>query len=165
MPNISELIVILLICLLVFGANRLPQIGDGIGKAIKNFKRGMNTDDDIEVTPKAAKRVAANATGGKLDVDEAQDAEIVERCVYALVNEGARIVEEGIAARASDIDMIYLTGYGFPMFRGGPMLYADEMGLYNVARRMQAFAASSGDAFWEPAPLIAKLVAEGKSLT
>ena len=93
------------------------------------------------------------------------DAEIVERCVYALVNEGARIVEEGIAARASDIDMIYLTGYGFPMFRGGPMLYADEMGLYNVARRMQAFAASSGDAFWEPAPLIAKRVAEGKSLT
>ncbi|MBI5901006.1 MAG: enoyl-CoA hydratase/isomerase family protein [Rhodocyclales bacterium] len=93
------------------------------------------------------------------------DAEIVERCIYALVNEGARIVEEGIAARASDIDMIYLTGYGFPMFRGGPMLYADEMGLYNVARRMQAFAASSGDAFWEPAPLIARLVAEGKSLT
>jgi 3-hydroxyacyl-CoA dehydrogenase len=62
------------------------------------------------------------------------DAEIVERCIYALVNEGARIVEEGIAARASDIDMIYLTGYGFPMFRGGPMLYADEVGLYNVAR-------------------------------
>ncbi|MBI5108344.1 MAG: enoyl-CoA hydratase/isomerase family protein [Rhodocyclales bacterium] len=93
------------------------------------------------------------------------DAEIVERCIYALVNEGARIVEEGIAARASDIDMIYLTGYGFPMFRGGPMLYADEMGLYNVARRMQAFAASSGDAFWEPAPLIAKRVAEGRSLT
>jgi 3-hydroxyacyl-CoA dehydrogenase len=93
------------------------------------------------------------------------DAEIVERCVYALVNEGARIVEEGIAARASDIDMIYLTGYGFPMFRGGPMLYADEMGLYNVARRMQAFAASSGDTFWEPAPLIAKRVAEGRSLT
>jgi 3-hydroxyacyl-CoA dehydrogenase len=84
------------------------------------------------------------------------DAEIVERCIYALVNEGARIVEEGIAARASDIDMIYLTGYGFPMFRGGPMLYADEVGLYNVARRMQEFAASSGDAFWEPAPLIAK---------
>jgi 3-hydroxyacyl-CoA dehydrogenase len=92
------------------------------------------------------------------------DAEIVERCIYALVNEGARIVEEGIAARASDIDMIYLTGYGFPMFRGGPMLYADEVGLYNVARRMQAFAASSGDAFWEPAPLIAKLAAENKPL-
>ena len=93
------------------------------------------------------------------------DKEIVERCIYALINEGARILEEGIAARASDIDMVYLTGYGFPMHRGGPMLYADQVGLYNVARRMQAFAASSGDAFWEPAPLIAKLVAEGKSLT
>ncbi len=93
------------------------------------------------------------------------DAEIVERCIYALVNEGARILEEGIAARASDIDMVYLTGYGFPMHRGGPMLYADQSGLYNVARRMKEFAATSGDAFWEPAPLIAKLVAEGKSLT
>ena len=93
------------------------------------------------------------------------DAEIVQRCIYALVNEGARILEEGIAARASDIDMIYLTGYGFPLFRGGPMLYADEVGLYNVARTMTEFAASSGDAFWEPAPLIAKRVAEGKSLT
>jgi 3-hydroxyacyl-CoA dehydrogenase len=93
------------------------------------------------------------------------DAEIVQRCIFALVNEGARILEEGIAARASDIDMIYLTGYGFPLFRGGPMLYADEVGLYNVARTMQEFAATSGDAFWEPAPLIAKRVAEGKSLT
>ena len=62
------------------------------------------------------------------------DEEIVQRCIYALVNEGARILEEGIAARASDIDMIYLTGYGFPLHRGGPMLYADEVGLYNVAR-------------------------------
>ncbi|MDP1982777.1 MAG: 3-hydroxyacyl-CoA dehydrogenase family protein, partial [Sulfuritalea sp.] len=93
------------------------------------------------------------------------DAEIVQRCIYALVNEGARILEEGIAARASDIDMIYLTGYGFPLFRGGPMLYADEVGLYNVARSMKEFAAASGDSFWEPAPLIAKRVAEGKALT
>jgi 3-hydroxyacyl-CoA dehydrogenase len=91
--------------------------------------------------------------------------EIVERCVYALVNEGARLLEEGIAARASDIDMVYLTGYGFPMHRGGPMLYADEVGLYNVARRMREFAVTSGDKFWEPAPLIARLPADGKSLT
>jgi 3-hydroxyacyl-CoA dehydrogenase len=93
------------------------------------------------------------------------NAEIVERCVYALINEGARILEEGIAARASDIDMVYLTGYGFPMHRGGPMLYADQVGLYNVARRMQAFATASGDDFWQPAPLIAQLAAAGKSLT
>ncbi len=93
------------------------------------------------------------------------DTEIVQRCVYALINEGARILDEGIAARASDIDMIYLTGYGFPLFRGGPMLYADEVGLYNVARSMKEFAATSGDPFWEPAPLIARRVAEGKALT
>ena len=93
------------------------------------------------------------------------DDEIVQRCVYALINEGARILDEGIAARASDIDTIYLAGYGFPLFRGGPMLYADEVGLYNVARSMKEFASSSGDPFWEPAPLIARRVAEGKPLT
>jgi len=92
------------------------------------------------------------------------DEEIVQRCVYALVNEGARILDEGIAARASDIDMIYLTGYGFPMHRGGPMRYADEIGLYSVARTMREFAAG-GDPFWEPAPLISRLVASGKTLT
>ena len=91
--------------------------------------------------------------------------EIVERCVYALVNEGARILEEGIAQRASDIDMVYLTGYGFPLHRGGPMLYADIVGLYNVVRAAEKFAANPhGDAaFWQPAPLLAKLAAEGKT--
>jgi 3-hydroxyacyl-CoA dehydrogenase len=93
------------------------------------------------------------------------DTEIVERCVYALVNEGARLLEEGIALRASDIDVVYLSGYGFPAYRGGPMLYADEVGLYKVARRMKEFAASSGDDFWDPAPLIAQRIAEGKTLT
>jgi 3-hydroxyacyl-CoA dehydrogenase len=63
------------------------------------------------------------------------DQEIVERLVYSLVNEGARILEEGIALRASDIDMVYLTGYGFPLFRGGPMFYADTVGLPNVLAR------------------------------
>jgi 3-hydroxyacyl-CoA dehydrogenase len=93
------------------------------------------------------------------------DDEIVHRLVFALVNEGAKILEEGIAIRASDIDMIYLTGYGFPLFRGGPMLYADACGLYNVVNRMNDFAANPhGDpAFWAPAPLLAKLAAEGKS--
>ena len=70
------------------------------------------------------------------------DDEIVERCIYALVNEGARILEEGIAQRASDIDIVYLTGYGFPLYRGGPMLYADMVGLYNVVRSIERFAAS-----------------------
>jgi 3-hydroxyacyl-CoA dehydrogenase len=93
------------------------------------------------------------------------DLEIVERCIYALVNEGARIVEDGIALRASDIDIVYLTGYGFPLYRGGPMHYADTVGLFNVIRAMRRFAASGrGDpSFWQPAPLLARLAAEGKT--
>ncbi|MBI3147543.1 MAG: enoyl-CoA hydratase/isomerase family protein [Betaproteobacteria bacterium] len=92
------------------------------------------------------------------------DEEIVERCVLALVNEGARLLDEGIAQRASDIDMVYLTGYGFPLHRGGPMLYADQLGLFNVVRSMRRLAAESGDPFWQPAPLLARLAAEGKAL-
>ena len=90
--------------------------------------------------------------------------EIVQRCVYALVNEGARLLEEGIAQRASDIDMVYLTGYGFPVFRGGPMHYAEEVGLANVVRDMEPFAANphTEPGFWQPAPLLARYAAEGK---
>ena len=93
------------------------------------------------------------------------DDEIVERCVYALVNEGARIVEDGIAQRAADIDIVYLTGYGFPLYRGGPMFYADTVGLYNVVRSIERFAAQpGGDAvFWQPAPLLARLAADNKT--
>jgi len=90
--------------------------------------------------------------------------EIVHRLIFALVNEGSAILQEGISSRASDIDMVYLTGYGFPLHRGGPMLYADEVGLYNVVDSMKRFAANPhGDpAFWKPAPLRAKLASEGK---
>jgi 3-hydroxyacyl-CoA dehydrogenase len=93
------------------------------------------------------------------------DDEIVERCILALVNEGAKILEEGIAQRASDIDVVYLTGYGFPPWRGGPMHYADSLGLYNVVRAMRRLSKNPhGDpAAWEPAPLLAKLAAEGTS--
>ncbi|MEO6973589.1 MAG: 3-hydroxyacyl-CoA dehydrogenase NAD-binding domain-containing protein [Rhodoferax sp.] len=93
------------------------------------------------------------------------DEEIVQRLVYSLVNEAARILEEGIASKASDIDMVYLTGYGFPLWRGGPMLYADQVGLFNVVQSMHRFAQNPLDdaRFWQPAPLLAKLVAEGKT--
>jgi 3-hydroxyacyl-CoA dehydrogenase len=95
------------------------------------------------------------------------DEEIVQRLVFALVNEAAKILEEGIASRASDIDMVYLTGYGFPLHRGGPMCYADTVGLYNVVQAMKRFAQNPDDdpAFWQPAPLLARLVAEGKSFS
>ncbi|MEO6410475.1 MAG: 3-hydroxyacyl-CoA dehydrogenase NAD-binding domain-containing protein [Burkholderiaceae bacterium] len=109
-----------------------------------------------------AHRASLGAPARRID-----DEEIVHRLVYALVNEGAKIVDEGIALRASDIDMVYLTGYGFPLQRGGPMCYADTVGLYNVVAAMRRFAANPRDdaAFWNPAPLLARLAAEGKTFT
>ncbi len=93
------------------------------------------------------------------------DEEIVQRLVYSLVNEAAHILEEGIASKASDIDMVYLMGYGFPIYRGGPMLYADQVGLFNVVQAMNRFAKNPQDdaSFWKPAPLLARLAAEGKT--
>ena len=93
------------------------------------------------------------------------DDEIVQRLVFSLVNEAAHILEEGIASRASDIDMVYLTGYGFPIHRGGPMLYADQVGLFNVVQAMKRFQKNPRDdaKFWEPAPLLARLAAEAKT--
>ena len=93
------------------------------------------------------------------------DAEIVDRLVYALVNEGARILDEKIAQRASDIDLVYLMGYGFPIWRGGPMHYAESQKLYAVARRMRQFGEQEGgDAnFWKPAALIARLATDNRS--
>ncbi|MEP6883669.1 MAG: 3-hydroxyacyl-CoA dehydrogenase NAD-binding domain-containing protein [Gammaproteobacteria bacterium] len=90
------------------------------------------------------------------------DEEIVQRALYSLINEGARILEEGIALRASDIDVVYLTGYGFPDFRGGPLFYADTVGLPNILRTMREFAQGYQPDAWEPAPLLKQLVAEGK---
>ena len=90
------------------------------------------------------------------------DAEIVQRLVFALANEGARILEEGIALRASDIDMVYLTGYGFPLHRGGPMLYADTVGLTNVLDTIRKFARGRHGEAWQPAPLLERLASEGK---
>jgi 3-hydroxyacyl-CoA dehydrogenase len=90
------------------------------------------------------------------------DDEIVERLVFALVNEGAKILAEGIASKASDIDMVYLTGYGFPLWRGGPMLYADTVGLYNVERSIGRYASQRNGDAWQVAPLIAELAQAGR---
>jgi 3-hydroxyacyl-CoA dehydrogenase len=90
------------------------------------------------------------------------DEEIVERLIYALVNEGAYILAEGIALRASDIDMVYLTGYGFPPYRGGPMFYADSVGLDRVLASIQSFQKGYQGNQWKPAPLLVKLAKEGR---
>ena len=88
--------------------------------------------------------------------------EFVDRCVYALVNEGARILEEGFASRAVDIDIIYINGYGFPAYRGGPMWYADTIGLRKVYHRVRQFQEQHGH-IWEPAPLLKYLAEQGKT--
>ena len=108
----------------------------------------------------AAHRASLGITPRKISDDE-----IVQRLVYALVNEAAHILEEGIASKASDIDMVYLMGYGFPIYRGGPMNYADQVGLFNVVQSMGRFAQNPRDdaAFWQPAPLLARLAAEGRT--
>ena len=95
------------------------------------------------------------------------DTEIIERCIYSLVNEGAHIVEEGIAQRSSDIDIVYLNGYGFPAFRGGPMFYADQTGLPEVVRALRRMAAQPArDASaWVPAPLLVRLAEQGGTLS
>ncbi len=90
------------------------------------------------------------------------DEEIVERLIYALANEGANILAEGIALRASDIDMVYLTGYGFPPYRGGPMFYADSVGLPRVLAAIERFQKGYRGEAWKPAPLLVKLAKEGK---
>ena len=91
--------------------------------------------------------------------------EIVQFCIFALINEGARILEEGIAQRASDIDIVYLTGYGFPVYRGGPLKYADEVGLYQVIQVCLKFYESSKDPFWLPAKLLQDSLTQMKTLT
>jgi 3-hydroxyacyl-CoA dehydrogenase len=88
--------------------------------------------------------------------------EIIKRCVYGMINEGAKLLDEGIALRSVDIDIVYLNGYGFPAWRGGPMFYADTVGLKNVLAKIQEFEKKHGE-LWAPAPLLKKLAEEGKT--
>ncbi len=106
--------------------------------------------------------IADHARAQGIERRKVADEEIIERLVYALVNEGAKILEEGIAQRASDIDMVYLTGYGFPLHRGGPMFYADTVGLPHVVQAMEKYARLRHGEAWAPAGLIVRLAIDGK---
>src|SRR5690606_21034144 len=145
-------------------ADKLCELGRFGQKTGAGWYRYVPGKRDALPDPQGEELIAEHREEIGAKTRKRSDDEIVHRLVFALVNEGAKILEEGIALRASDIDMIYLTGYGFPLWRGGPMLYADQYGLYNVANRMRDFARTArGDAsFWTPAPLLEKLVAEGK---
>jgi 3-hydroxyacyl-CoA dehydrogenase len=138
------------------------RFGQKVGKGWYDYlpgKRDAIPNKDVE------DMIAKHRTSLGVPARKISDEEIVQRLVFSLVNEAAYILEEGIAARASDIDMVYITGYGFPIYRGGPMNYADQFGLFNVVQAMHRFAQNPHDdaQFWQPAPLLARLVADGKT--
>jgi 3-hydroxyacyl-CoA dehydrogenase len=143
-------------------ADRICEQGRFGQKAGKGFYRYEPGDRRALPDPEVQKIIESYR--GEIGVTPRPigDEEIVERCIYALVNEGARILEEGIALRASDIDMVYLTGYGFPPYRGGPMFYADTVGLRKVLASIEKFRKGYQGAQWQPAPLLVRLANEGK---
>jgi 3-hydroxyacyl-CoA dehydrogenase len=115
--------------------------------------------------PEVEKLIVERATNLRIQRRGISQEEILERLVFPMINEGARILEEGIAARAGDIDVIWLHGYNWPAYRGGPMFYGDQRGLPYIASRLEEFAAVSGDDTLYPAPLLAHLAASGKGFT
>jgi 3-hydroxyacyl-CoA dehydrogenase len=140
----------------------LGRFGQKVGKGWYDYLPGKR---DAIPNKEVEDMIAKHRTSLGITARKISDDEIVQRLVFSLVNEAAFILEEGIAARASDIDMVYITGYGFPIYRGGPMNYADQFGLFNVVQTMHRFAQNPHDdaKFWQPAPLLARLVAEGKT--
>ena len=138
----------------------LDRFGQKSGAGWYRYEPGVR---EPQADPLIDKLIADYRSAKGVTPRQVSDEEVVERCIYALVNEGARILAEGIAVRASDVDLVYLNGYGFPARRGGPMCYANEVGLANVVRALRRFAAEPGaDASWEPAPLLVQLAEEGK---
>jgi 3-hydroxyacyl-CoA dehydrogenase len=136
----------------------LGRFGQKSGAGFYKYDAGSRTpvpDPEVETLIKEYRR----ETG--LKTRSIADPEIVGRCILALVNEGARILEEGIALRAVDIDVVYLTGYGFPRWRGGPMFYADAAGLKSIVADIEQYRSGYHGECWQTAPLLAKLAAEG----
>jgi 3-hydroxyacyl-CoA dehydrogenase len=144
-----------------FAGDRLCEMGrfgQKTGAGWYKHDENRRAIPDPELTA-LVKKWAAQA---KIPQRQISRDEIVNRCLYALVNEGARILEEGYALRAGDIDIIYINGYGFPAHRGGPMWYADTAGLQNVYSRVLEFRKQHGE-LWEPAPLLKQLAEQGKT--
>jgi 3-hydroxyacyl-CoA dehydrogenase len=147
-------------------ADRLSEMGRHGQKTGAGWYRYEPGRRDPVPDPVVDEMIVAYSKEAGIERRKISDAEIVERCVYALVNEGACILDEKIAQSASDIDVVYLFGYGFPPFRGGPMFYADTVGTWNVLRAIERFQKSpraGGDELWTPAPLLRRLAAEGKT--
>ena len=135
------------------------RFGLKAGKGYYKYEGGRAPIPDPEVEDLISKTLQKMGKTPRKVSDE----EILERMVYPMVNEGARILEEGIAARASDIDVVWLYGYGWPIYRGGPMFYADQVGLKKIAERLSFYAKQTNDPSLEPTPLLKRLADEGKT--
>ena len=133
-------------------------LGQKAGRGYYRYEDGKRVVDQEVIT-------LLHAEGSRLGVPQRKPSaeEIRERCLYAMINEGARVLEEGIAFRASDIDVVYASGYGFPRYRGGPMFYADSIGLKKIYDRILEFQRSLDSQYWQPAPLLEKLAKAGSS--
>ena len=136
----------------------LGRFGEKVGRGMYQYPDGRTAVAD----PLIDDLIVAYSQEIGVERRLIEDAEIVDRCLLALINEGARIVGEGIAYRPVDVDMIYLNGYGFARERGGPMFQADEIGLATVLEKIRALAAGRNGWAWEPAPLLVELAAQGK---
>jgi 3-hydroxyacyl-CoA dehydrogenase len=136
------------------------RFGQKTGKGYFIYEKGSRTPkSDPEVTA----LIAATAKSLGIAQRKIGDDEVLERMHYPMINEAARILEEGIALRAGDIDVVWVYGYGWPAWRGGPMHYADNVGLAKIAERLQVYAKQTGDPTMAPAPLLARLAADGKT--
>jgi len=136
----------------------MGRFGQKTGRGYYKYEAGSRApipDPEVETL------ILESAAQNRIARRQVSDDEIVDRTMLALVNEGARILEEGIAQRASDIDVIYVYGYGFPAWRGGPMWWADSRGLDKVLARIREFEKAQGE-FWKPAPLLVRLAGEGR---
>ncbi len=138
----------------------MDRRGQKTGAGFYDYDENRNAKPS-PVTEKIIRDFAAK-TG--VNPREISDQEILERTIYPMINEGAKILEEGKAIRASDVDMVWITGYGWPIYRGGPMLYGDQVGLAHVVERLKHYQAQMGD-FFKPSPLLEKLAAEGGRLS
>ncbi len=142
-------------------ADRICELGrfgqkTGAGYYKYDDKRNPSPDSEVE------KIIVDVATEMGITRRHIDDQEILQRLLYPMVNEGAKILEEKIAIRASDIDVIWVYGYGWPVYRGGPMFWADQLGLKAVRDRMLQFQKATGDSFWTPAPLLNRLAEQGE---
>lgn len=137
----------------------LGRFGQKTGDGYYHYEKGSRTPQPDLIVEEIIVKAARDAGINRRQVS---DEEILKRCVYPMINEAAKILEEGIATRASDIDVIWVYGYGWPIYRGGPMRYADHIGLENIYNDLLKFKAEHGDE-WAPAPLLERLVKEGKS--